>query len=80
VWAQRAYIHWRIQLSDTLGEMAKIYHAGFSANLVEKPRLNKPFGKLLSSVIKMRALLEPSSKETRIPKSVFEAIQTINRN
>ncbi len=57
VWAQRAYIHWRIQLSDTLGEMAKIYHAGFSANLVEKPRLNKPFGKLLSSVIKMRALL-----------------------
>lgn len=80
VWAQRAYIHWRIQLSDTLGEMAKIYHAGFSANLVEKPRLNKPLGKLLSSVIKMRALLEPSSKETRIPKSVFEAIQTINRN
>jgi hypothetical protein len=35
---------------------------------------------LLSSVIKMRALLEPSSKETRIPKSVLEAIQTINRN
>ncbi len=35
--AQRAYIHWRIQLSDTLAEMAKIYHAGFSANLVESP-------------------------------------------
>ncbi|WP_017348096.1 FUSC family protein [Pantoea sp. A4] len=80
VWAQRAYTHWRIQLSDALGEMAKIYHAGFSANLVEKPRLNKPFQKLLSNVIKMRALLVPSSKETRIPKSVFEAIQTTNRN
>ncbi len=80
IWAQRAYTHWRIQLSDSLEKIATIYHAGFSHNLVEKPRLGKPLGKLLTSIIKMRALLEPSSKETRIPKSVFEAIQTINRN
>ena len=80
IWAQRAYIHWRIQLSDAFISMAKIHHAGFSPNLVEKPRLNTRFQKLLSSVIRMRALLEPASKETRIPKSVFEAIQTINRN
>ncbi|MBP2198306.1 FUSC family protein [Pantoea cypripedii] len=80
IWAQRAYIHWRIQLSDAFINMTKIHHTGFSANLVDKPRLNKPFQKLLTSVIKMRALLEPASKETRIPKSVFEAIQTINRN
>ncbi|BAN99697.1 putative inner membrane protein YeeA [Plautia stali symbiont] len=80
IWAQRAYTHWRIQLSDAFINIAKIHHAGFSANLVEKPRLNPCFQKLLTSVIKMRALLEPASKETRIPKSVFEAIQTINRN
>lgn len=80
IWAQRAYTHWRIQLSDAFINMAKIHHAGFSANLVEKPRLNPRFQKLLTNVIKMRALLEPASKETRIPKSVFEAIQTINRN
>lgn len=80
IWAQRAYIHWRIQLSDAFVSMAKIHHASFSPNLVEKPRLNTRFQKLLSSVIRMRALLEPASKETRIPKSVFEAIQTINRN
>ncbi|WP_336702209.1 FUSC family protein [Pantoea dispersa] len=80
IWAQRAYTHWRIQLSDAFINMAKIHHTGFSANLVEKPRLNPRFQKLLTSVIKMRALLEPASKETRIPKSVFEAIQTINRN
>ncbi|KAA5972893.1 FUSC family protein [Pantoea sp. M_9] len=80
IWAQRAYSHWRIQLSDAFVSMAKIHHAGFSPNLVEKPRLNTRFQKLLSSVIRMRALLEPASKETRIPKSVFEAIQTINRN
>lgn len=80
IWAQRAYTHWRIQLSDSLAEIAKIYHAGFSPNLIEKPRLKKPLGKLLTSVVKMRTLLVPASKETRIPKSVFEAIQTINRN
>lgn len=80
IWAQRAYIHWRIQLSDTLAEITKIHHAGFSPNLIEKPRLKKSLGKLLTSVVKMRALLVPASKETRIPRSVFEAIQTINRN
>ncbi|ORM68767.1 FUSC family protein [Pantoea rwandensis] len=78
--AQRAFTHWRIQLSDSFRAMAKLHHTGFSANLLEKPRLNKPFQKQLTTVIKMRSLLEPASKETRIPKSVFEAIQTINRN
>ncbi len=55
-WAQRAYTHWRIQLSDSLAEIAKIYHAGFSPNLIDKPRLKKPLVKLLTSVVKMRVL------------------------
>lgn len=80
IWAQRACTHWRIQLSDAFIEMAKIHHTSFSPNLVEKPRLNPRFQQLLTSVIKMRPLLEAASKETRIPRSVFEAIQTINRN
>ena len=80
IYPQKAYTHWRIQLSDLLLETARIYHAGFSPNLVEKPRLSRPLQRLLSNVIKMRALIEPSSKETRTPRSVFEGIQTLNRN
>ncbi|KAB8307387.1 FUSC family protein [Erwinia endophytica] len=80
IYPQKAYIHWRIKLSDTLLETAKIYHAGFSPNLVEKPRLTRPLQRLLTSVVKMRSLIEPSSKETRTPRSVFEGIQTLNRN
>lgn len=80
IWPQKAYTHWRIQLSDTLLETAKIYHAGFSPNLVEQPRLARPLQRLLGRVVKMRALIDPSSKETRTPRSVFEAIQTLNRN
>ncbi len=80
VYPQKAYLHWRIQLSDLLLETAKIYHAGFSPNLVEKPRLTRPLQRLLTGVVKMRSLIEPSSKETRIPRSVFEGIQTLNRN
>ncbi|HBH66926.1 MAG TPA: FUSC family protein [Erwinia persicina] len=80
IYSQKAYTHWRIQLSDLLLETARVYHAGFSPNLVEKPRLTRPLQRLLSNVIKMRALIEPSSKETRTPRSVFEGIQTLNRN
>jgi uncharacterized membrane protein YccC len=80
IYPQKAYTHWRIKLSDSLLETAKIYHAGFSPNLVEKPRLTRPLQRLLTGVVKMRSLIEPSSKETKIPKSVFEGIQTLNRN
>ncbi|RWR01232.1 membrane protein [[Pantoea] beijingensis] len=80
IYPQKAYTQWRIQLSDSLSSMAKIYHAGLSPNLVEQPRLARPLQRLLTDVVKMRTLLEPASKETRIPKSVLEAIQTINRN
>ena len=80
IWAQRAYTFWRIRLSDALIASLKIYHTGLSPNLLEKPRLNKPIQKLLTEVVKMRSLLEPANKETRIPKSVYEAIQTLQRN
>jgi len=80
IYPQKAYTHWRIKLSDSLLETAKIYHAGFSPNLVDKPRLTRPLQRLLTSVVKMRALIDPASKETRIPRSVFEGMQTLNRN
>ena len=75
IWAQRAYTFWRIRMSDALLASLKIYQTGLSPNLLEKPRLNKSIQQLISGSVKIRALLEPSSKETRIPKSVFEAIQ-----
>jgi uncharacterized membrane protein YccC len=49
-------------------------------NLLEQPRLEKHLQQLLSDVVKMRGLIVPASKETRIQKSIFEAIQTVNRN
>lgn len=80
IYPQKAYTHWRIKLSDSLSSMAMLHQAGFSPNLVEQPRLAKPLQRLLGDVVKMRALLEPASKETQIPRSVLDAIQTINRN
>ncbi|CAK9885347.1 MAG: Inner membrane protein YeeA [Candidatus Erwinia impunctatus] len=80
IYPQKAYIQWRLALSDIFLETAKIYHAGFSANLIEKPRLTMPLQRVLTAVVKMRAMLEPASKETRIPRSVFEGIQTTNCN
>lgn len=80
IYPQKAYTEWRIKLSDSLLHSARIYHAGASPNLVDKPRLNRPFQRLLSGVVKMRGLIDPASKETKTPRSVFEGIQTLNRN
>ena len=80
IWPQKAYTQWRIKLSDALTAMARLHHAGFSPNLLEQPRLNTPLQRLLGEVVKMRALLEPASKETKIAKSVLDGIQTVNRN
>ena len=80
IWPQRAFIHWRIQLAKSLTEYNRIYQSAFSPNLLERPHLETHLQKLLTDAVKMRGLIAPASKETRIPKSIYEAIQTINRN
>ncbi|HHV9075471.1 TPA: hypothetical protein ACUSSR_004657, partial [Shigella flexneri] len=77
---QRAFIHWRIQLAKSLTEYNRVYQSAFSPNLLERPRLESHLQKLLTDAVKMRGLIAPASKETRIPKSIYEGIQTINRN
>ncbi len=80
IWPQRAFIHWRIQLAHCVTAYNRVYQAALSPNLLECPRLDKHLQQLLSDVVKMRGLITPASKETRIQKSIFEAIQTVNRN
>ncbi|QMI05642.1 FUSC family protein [Citrobacter sp. RHB25-C09] len=80
IWPQRAFIHWRIQLAQCVTAYNRVYQAALSPNLLEKPHLDKYLHQLLSDVVKMRALIAPASKETHIPKGIFEAIQTVNRN
>jgi len=80
IYPQRAFIHWRIQMATFAHTFTRLSQAGFSPNLVERPRLDKSLQAMLSDVVKMRALIVPASKETHIQKSVFEAIQTVSRN
>ncbi len=80
VWPQRAFIHWRIQMAAFVTQFNRLYQAGFSPNLVERPHLEKHLQKVLNDVVKIRGLITPASKETHIQKSVFEGIQTMSRN
>ncbi|MEO3991215.1 FUSC family protein [Pseudocitrobacter cyperus] len=80
VWPQRAFIHWRIQMATFVTQFNRLYQAGFSPNLVERPHLEKHLQSVLNDVVKMRGLITPASKETHIHKSIFEAIQTVSRN
>ncbi|XTZ39853.1 FUSC family protein [Salmonella enterica] len=80
IWPQRAFLHWRIQMANYVTEFNRLYQAGLSRNLVERPHLDKHRQKILNDVVKMRGLITPASKETHLQKSVFEAIQTVSRN
>lgn len=80
IWPQRAFLHWRIQMANFVTAFNRVYQAGFSPNLVERPRLEKHLQIILNDVVKMRGLITPASKETHIQKSIFEAIQTVSRN
>ncbi len=77
---QRAFIHWRIQMASYVTNFNRLYQAGFSPNLVDRPRLEKHLQQALNDVVKMRGLITPASKETHIQKAIFEAIQTVSRN
>lgn len=80
IWPQRAFIHWRIQMASYVTNFNRLYRAGFSPNLVDRPRLEKHLQQALNDVVKMRGLIIPASKETHIQKAIFEAIQTVSRN
>ncbi|MGK9172852.1 FUSC family protein [Yokenella regensburgei] len=80
IWPQRAFLHWRIQMAGYVTAFNRVYQAGFSVNLVERPRLEKHLQKILNDVVRMRGLITPASKETHIQKAIFEAIQTVSRN
>ena len=80
IWPQRAFLHWRIQMANYVTAFNRVYQAGFSPNLVERPRLEKHLQTILNDVVKMRGLITPASKETHIQKAIFEAIQTVSRN
>lgn len=80
IWPQRAFIHWRIQMASYVTELNRLYQTAFSPNLLERPRLERRCQKILNDVVKMRGLIAPASKEIHIQRSVFEGIQTINRN
>jgi len=80
IWPQRAFLHWRIQMANYVTAFNRVYQAGFSPNLVERPRLEKHLQSILNDAVKMRGLITPASKETHIQKAIFEAIQTVSRN
>ena len=80
IYPQRAYILWRMEMADCLENVSKIYGAYLSPNMIERPRLEPQLKDLLNKVVKLRGLIVPSSKETHIPKAVFEAVQTLSRN
>lgn len=80
IYPQRAFINWRIQLADFLADYLKITSAGVSRNVLNQPRMTGLQTRALTNVVKMRSLITPVNKETKIAKSLLEDIQSITRD
>ncbi|CAG9295730.1 FUSC family protein [Celerinatantimonas diazotrophica] len=80
IYPQRAFIHWRLQMSDALNSLGKIYGAYTSINLVERPHLANRLQIELNRVIKMRAFINAASRETHIKHAQFDRLQTVCRD
>lgn len=80
IYPQRAFIHWRLQMSDSLTELARIYGAYTSMNLLERPNLNSQLSQELHRIIKMRTFIKAASRETHMPLKHFDQLQTVCRD
>lgn len=80
IFPQRAFVHWRIQLADFLLDFSKSSAAEISHNLLSRPKIGWLHGRVIGNVIKMRSLISPVNKETHIPVTVLEEIQSITRD
>ncbi|MGL5813723.1 MAG: FUSC family protein [Aeromonas sp.] len=80
IYPQRAYLHWRLQMHDTLMMAQRLYHTHLSPNVLERPKLARSHARLLAKMVSLRPLLAPAVKETRLNAPHFEAIQTTLRN
>ena len=80
IYPQRAYTHWRLQMHDSLQQAGRLYHTHLSPNILERPRLAQSHARLLTKIVSLRPLLAPAVKETRLNRTLFEAVQTTMRN
>lgn len=80
IYPQRAFIDWRIQLSDFLTEFSKITNVGMSHNLINQPMLGNLQTNALRKVVKLRSLITPVNKETNISTKILEEIQSVTRD
>lgn len=67
-------------MSKELKNMSDFYSAHMSPNILERPHLSAKHQQILNELVKVRTLISPCVRETRINKDVFDAIQVMSRN
>ena len=80
IFTQKAFVHWRLMMSKELKNMSSFYSAHISPNVLERPHLTNKHQQILNELVKIRTLISPCVRETRIDKDVFDAIQVMSRN
>ncbi|MBD1575259.1 MULTISPECIES: FUSC family protein [Vibrio] len=76
IFPQRAFIHWRLNVSEHLLQIATLHHTLLSPNVVERPRLQARQKEMLGNIIRNRSLVSPSAAETHLSSSLLSSIQS----
>ncbi|GEM78296.1 FUSC family protein [Vibrio superstes] len=80
IYPQRAFIHWRLRIANTLKTLSKVYHLSYSPNVIEKPNLEPFQNTLVKEMTTITTLTSPSIKETKLKRQLLDAIQIQLRN
>ncbi|MGF1746097.1 FUSC family protein [Vibrio minamisatsumaniensis] len=80
IYPQRAFIHWRLRIVNTLKIFSKVYHLSYSPNVLEKPNLELFQNTLFKEMTTITTLTSPSAKETKLKRQLLDAIQIQLRN
>ncbi|TEW54469.1 FUSC family protein [Psychromonas sp. RZ22] len=75
IFPQKAFIHWRLNVSQYLFEIGKVHHVLLSPNIVDRPQLKNKQKTLLADITRNRTLVSPSAAETHLSSSLLNGIQ-----
>ncbi|WP_391089053.1 FUSC family protein [Vibrio sp. NH-UV-68] len=80
IYPQRAFIHWRMTVGNTLNQMAKMYRISCSPNLVEQPDISKQQRRVIGELARMDKLSAPSIKESKLSSALIASVVAELRN
>ncbi|MDV5168563.1 FUSC family protein [Photobacterium rosenbergii] len=80
IYPQRAYIHWRLRITNILRNFAKVHCISHSRNIIEQPNIVSYQHNVMKDVMALSNLIAPSVRESKLSNQLLDSIQVKLRN